>query len=91
MIVLTVVYYIILVLWYIINMIWRIPFFVGYDFLVGLLWLLNIFFIFYWNRKMWILFQLRFGEKLGYIIGSIILPFVMVPLIIFQIKKRKLW
>lgn len=85
--ILTILFYLILVTWYIANTFFRIPYFNWYDIAVGTLWVLNIFFIVFWNRKLWKATPIKFGEKIGYALGSIIVPYIVIPMIIFRINR----
>ncbi len=91
MIVLTYIFYIILLSYYALNAFHKIPFFNGYYLVVFLMWAANIFFIIYWNRKLWNSFKenVGTGEKTGYIVGSIFFPYIIIPIIISKISKSK--
>lgn len=81
---LTLGFYIVFLAVLISNIFGFIVFFDSYDQVIFALWLINLFFIIYWNIFLWKRKDLSQGAKIGFLAGSIIFPYIVLPFVAFK-------
>ena len=88
--IITILFYVFFVGWTIYNFFNGIPKIEYIDLIMRSLWVTNMFFIAYWNYTYYIKIKPKTGEIIGFILGSMVMPCIIVCGLMYQTSLRQM-